>query len=148
MRRVKQCLSGASRPAECFSSSQTLSEEEGGGGGFGNVSRILQVLRIARVMRIFKLARRSVGLQAMAHTMKKSYKQLCLLLLFVFMGMLIFGSLCYFAEKDVAGSGYTSIPQSMWWAIQTLTSVGYGDLYPTSLGGKLVCSLSNERFLS
>ena len=113
-------------------------EEEAGGGGFGNVSRILQVLRIARVMRIFKLARRSVGLQAMAHTMKKSYKQLCLLLLFVFMGMLIFGSLCYFAEKDVEGSGYTSIPQSMWWAIQTLTSVGYGDLYPRSLGGKLV----------
>ena len=90
------------------------------------MSRILQVLRIARVMRIFKLARRSIGLQAMAHTMRKSYKQvavvtmimilmtvvmmindqLCLLLLFVFMGMLIFGSLCYFAEKDL-DSGYT-----------------------------------------
>ena len=118
--------------------SMEVPEEEAGGGGFGNVSRILQVLRIARVMRIFKLARRSVGLQAMAHTMRKSYKQLCLLLLFVFMGMLIFGSLCYFAEKDVEGSLYTSIPQSMWWAIQTLTSVGYGDLYPTSLGGKVV----------
>ena len=42
--------------------SPPLAEEEAGGGGFGNVSRILQVLRIARVMRIFKLARRSVGL--------------------------------------------------------------------------------------
>ena len=123
--------------------------EDTGNDSFGNVSRILQVLRIARVMRIFKLARRSVGLQAMAHTMKKSYKQLCLLLLFVFMGMLIFGSLCYFAEKDVVGSEYTSIPESMWWAIQTLTSVGYGDLYPTSFGGKLVgvaCAVSGVKY--
>ena len=51
-------------------------------------------------MRVFKLARRSVGLQAMAHTMKTSYKELCLLLMFVVMGMLIFGSLCFFAEKE------------------------------------------------
>ena len=74
----------------------------------------------------------------MAHTMRKSYKQLCLLLLFVFMGMLIFGSLCYFAEKDVEDSAYTSIPESMWWAIQTMTSVGYGDLFPTTVMGKLI----------
>ena len=78
-------------------------------------------------MRIFKLARRSVGLQAIAHTMKSSYKELGLLLMFVGMGMLIFGSLCYFAEKDVEDSAYTSIPQSMWWAIQTLTSVRWTD---------------------
>ena len=87
--------------------------------------------------------------------MKSSYKELGLLLMFVGMGMLIFGSLCYFAEKDVEKSLYTSIPQSMWWAIQTLTSVsiilkrrtdkphppsqvGYGDLSPTTVFGKLV----------
>ena len=113
------------------------------------------MFRIARIMRIFKLARRSVGLQAIAHTMKSSYKELGLLLMFVGMGMLIFGSLCYFAEKDVEDSSYTSIPQSMWWAIQTLTSVswlsmaelwinhetlkvGYGDLSPSTVFGKLV----------
>ena len=83
--------------------------------------------------------------------------------MFVGMGMLVFGSLCYFAEKDVEDSNYTSIPQSMWWAIQTLTSVsltlcfisftlidpptqvGYGDLSPTTVFGKLVgcaCAVS------
>ena len=72
--------------------------------------------------------------------MRKSYKQLCLLLLFVFMGMLIFGTLAYFAEKDVVNTKYTSIPESMWWAIQTMTSVGYGDLFPTTLMGKLIGS--------
>lgn len=72
--------------------------------------------------------------------MKTSYKELSLLLLFVGMGMLIFGTLAYFAEKDVVDTKYTSIPESMWWAIQTMTSVGYGDLFPTTLMGKLIGS--------
>lgn len=70
--------------------------------------------------------------------MKTSYKELSLLLLFVGMGMLIFGTLAYFAEKDVEDTKYTSIPESMWWAIQTMTSVGYGDLFPTTVMGKLI----------
>ena len=68
-------------------------EEEG---VFGNFSRIMQVFRIARIMRIFKLARRSVGLQAMAHTVRTSWKDLGLLFMLVGMGMLVFGSLEYF----------------------------------------------------
>ena len=67
-------------------------------GNFNSTWR--QVFRIARIMRIFKLARSSQGLQAIAHTMRSSYKELSLLLLFVGMGMLIFGSLAYFAEKE------------------------------------------------
>merc|ERR1719474_424184 len=68
-------------------------EKDEEGGGFYDMSRIVQVFRIARIMRVFKLARSSQGLQAMAHTMKSSYKELSLLLLFVGMGMLIFGRL-------------------------------------------------------
>ena len=74
--------------------------------------------------------------------MKTSYKELSLLLLFVGMGMLIFGTLAYFAEKDVADTKYTSIPESMWWAIQTMTSVGYGDLFPTTV---MVITLLTQR---
>jgi len=118
----------------------TVMEKEDEGAGFDDMSRIVQVFRIARIMRIFKLARSSQGLQAIAHTMKSSYKELSLLLLFVGMGMLIFGSLCYFVEKDAENTLYTSIPESMWWAIQTMTSVGYGDLFPTTVLGKLIGS--------
>ena len=105
-----------------------------------DMSRIVMVFRIARILRIFKLARSSEGLQAIAHTMKTSYKELSLLLLFVGMGMLIFGTLAYFVEKDALDTKYTSIPEAMWWAIQTMTSVGYGDLYPTTVLGKVIGS--------
>merc|ERR1719342_1378129 len=95
-------------------------EEETEGGGFDNFSRIMQVLRIARMMRIFKLARRSVGLQSMAHTVKTSWKDLGLLFSLVIMGMLFFGSLEYFIENAEEDTGFLSIPQGMWWAVQTL----------------------------
>ena len=69
------------------------------------------MFRIARIMRIFKLARRSVGLQSIAHTVRTSWKDLGLLFSLVAMGMLVFGSLEYFIEHDQEDTGFTSIPQ-------------------------------------
>ena len=105
-------------------------EEEEGESSFGNVGRIMQVFRIARIMRIFKLARRSVGLQSIAHTVRTSWKDLGLLFMLVGMGMLVFGSLLYYIENNVEDTSYISIPAGMWWAVQTLTSLGYGDYWP------------------
>ena len=78
--------------------------------GFGSLGRIMQVFRIARIMRIFKLARRSVGLQSIAHTVRTSWKDLGLLFMLVGMGMLVFGSLEYYIENGEEDTGFTSIP--------------------------------------
>ena len=129
----------ASRIPEQVGSGDNDEEEEEN--LFADVGRIMQVLRIARMMRIFKLARRSVGLQSMAHTVRTSWKNLGLLFSLVVMGMLFFGSLEYFIENGEEDTGFYSIPQGMWWAVQTLTSLGYGDFTPVTILGKIVGSM-------
>ena len=61
-------------------------------------------------------------------------------MLVVIMGMLIFSGLAYVGEKDEPGTMFDSMPTALYWAIITMTSVGYGDIYPVSWFGRLVGS--------
>ncbi|KAM4534542.1 potassium voltage-gated channel subfamily A member 7 [Fundulus diaphanus] len=102
---------------------------------------LIRVIRLVRVFRIFKLSRHSKGLQILGQTLKASLRELALLIFFLFIGVILFSSAVYFAEVDKPGTLFTSIPESFWWAVVSMTTVGYGDMCPGTVGGKLVGSM-------
>jgi len=115
--------------------------------GTGDVSRTAQYFRLLkmarivktlRIIRIFKLARHSTGLQALGNTMKANYKELGLLFLLLGMGAIMFASLIFVFEKEEPESTFKTMFDAYWWAIITMTTVGYGDVSPVTGFGKVL----------
>lgn len=104
---------------------------------------ILDFFSIIRILRLFKLTRHSRGLKILIHTFKASAKELALLVFFLVLGIVIFASLVYYAERLGVNpkNDFTSIPEGLWWAIVTMTTVGYGDMVPKTYVGMLVGAL-------
>ncbi|XP_013179677.1 PREDICTED: potassium voltage-gated channel protein Shaw-like [Papilio xuthus] len=104
---------------------------------------ILEFISIIKILRLFKLTRHSPGLKILVHTFKASAKELTLLVFFLVLGIVIFASLVYYAEKsqDNPDNQFKSIPLGLWWAIVTMTTVGYGDMAPKTYLGMFVGAL-------
>ncbi|XP_052451779.1 potassium voltage-gated channel subfamily V member 2-like, partial [Carassius gibelio] len=132
---LPQFLQFALESIETFGSRKQTADVE----TVGQVSKVGQVLRIMRLMRIFrvlKLARHSTGLRAFGFTLRQCYQQVGCLFLFIAMGIFTFSAMVYTVEHDVPQTKFISIPHSWWWASVSI-SVGYGDMYPETLLGRL-----------
>lgn len=100
----------------------------------------LRALRLLRVFRILKLARFIGESTNFARALKTSRAKIMVFISFVFILCIILGTVMYLVESD-QDSGFTSIPRSVYWAIVTLTTVGYGDIAPITALGQFIASM-------
>lgn len=98
----------------------------------------LRALRLLRVFRILKLARYIGESTNLTRALKLSRTKILIFMLFVFILCIILGTIMYLVESS--DSGFTSIPRSVYWAIVTLTTVGYGDIAPATALGQFIAS--------
>jgi voltage-gated potassium channel len=97
----------------------------------------LRVLRVLRLFRLLKLARYSPALQTLKRVVAHEWRALLGALLLMMMALLFAATTIYFLERDVQPQNFGSIPASAWWALETLTTVGYGDVIPATPVGKI-----------
>jgi voltage-gated potassium channel len=109
---------------------------------FGMTSYFIAVraMRLVRVFRIFKLAKFLNESNSLMAALKASQAKITVFLTFVIMMVIVIGSVMYFVEGG-QDSGFTSIPRSIYWAIVTLTTVGYGDIAPTTALGQFLAAI-------
>jgi len=100
---------------------------------------VIRVLRLLRIFRVFKLARYLVEAKLLVEALKASRHKIIVFLLTVLSVVIITGALMYLIEGPA--SGFTSIPRSVYWAIVTMTTVGYGDIAPQTFLGQTLAAI-------
>ena len=103
--------------------------------------RVLRILRLLRFLRLFRLTAYMKSAKMIKNVFVKRASELKLSLILIIFLIIIASSLLYFAEHNAQPTVFSSIPASFWWAIVTVTSIGYGDMVPITLMGKLLTGL-------
>lgn len=100
---------------------------------------ILRTLRLLRVFRIFKLVKFVGEAKKLIDALKASRHKIIVFIVFILANTVVMGTFMYLVEGEE--NGFTSIPRSMYWAIVTLTTVGYGDIAPQTVLGQTIASI-------
>jgi len=101
-------------------------------------ARIVRLVRVLRIFRIAKLSRYSHAIQALGQVFVAKREELLVTVVLMLVLLVIASTLMYYAEHDAQPEAFSSIPAAMWWAVATLTTVGYGDVYPITTLGRLL----------
>lgn len=112
---------------------------------YDDIIRNFSILYVLRMIRTFRPLKFSYVMQVFTQTLRASSRELYFLIFILGLEVIVYGSLAYYSERNVTGTKFTNIPVSFWWALVTMTTVGYGDMFPTTLPGKLVgcvCAIS------
>ncbi len=100
--------------------------------------RFLRVFRVFRIFRLLKIARYFKALNLMYDVFRSKKEELVMILTFILFMLVVSASLMYYIENEAQPDAFASIPDAMWWGIATLTTVGYGDVYPITALGQLL----------
>jgi voltage-gated potassium channel len=103
--------------------------------------RIVRILRLFRLLRIFKLSRYSKSLKTIQYIFKETKAELSITVFVTFVLMILSSTLMYYIEHDAQPEKFASIGDAVWWAVATLTTVGYGDVYPVTALGKVLSGI-------
>lgn len=103
--------------------------------------RLIRILRIMRLLRIFKLNRYTRALGLFTHVFYEKRNELGITLFVMFLLLLMSSTIMYYLESDVQPEQFPDIISTFWWSVATLTTVGYGDVYPVTGWGKLVSGM-------
>jgi voltage-gated potassium channel len=98
----------------------------------------LRVLRLLRLVRLLKLIRHSTTFGLLFAVLREEARSIAALLFVLLLTVVIAGSLMYMLESGEQPGVFSSIPAAMWWAIETLTTVGYGDMVPVTVAGRII----------
>ena len=101
---------------------------------------VIRALRLLRIFRIFKVARYLTETNMLVTALRSSLPKVIVFMGTLLIGIIIMGSAMYLIEGEAGG--FTSIPVSMYWAVVTMTTVGYGDIAPVTTPGKVVAAIA------
>lgn len=100
--------------------------------------RIVRVLRLFRLLRLLKLNRHFKSLRIIREVMIQTKNEILVSTFLVFILLILAATLMFYIENDAQPEAFKNIGQALWWAVATLTTVGYGDIYPITGLGKIM----------